>query len=92
MTSVTKIIEVVGRSSIILDDAVKSALAEKSRTLRNVKALDVVSIGQRGDDLDEWVRWCGSHSQRRTSPTERQRSMAGPDSILEGAAGVHQPR
>ena len=52
--SVTKIIEVVGRSSISSDDAVKSALAEASRSLRNVKALDVVSIGLRGDNLDEW--------------------------------------
>lgn len=52
--SVTKIIEVVGRSSVSSDDAVKSALAEASRTLRNVKALDVVSIGLRGDNLDEW--------------------------------------
>ncbi len=52
--SVTKIIEVVGRSSTSSDDAVKSALAEASRSLRNVKALDVVSIGLRGDNLDEW--------------------------------------
>ena len=52
--SVTKIIEVVGRSTVSSDDAVKSALAEASRTLRNVKALDVVSIGLRCDDLDEW--------------------------------------
>lgn len=52
--SVTKIIEVVGRSSVSSDDAVKSALAEASRTLRNVKALDVVSVGLRGDNLDEW--------------------------------------
>ena len=50
--SVTKIIEVVGRSSVSSDDAVKSALAEASRTLRSVKALDVVSIGLRGDNLD----------------------------------------
>jgi flavin-binding protein dodecin len=52
--SVTKIIEVVGRSTVSSDDAVKSALAEASRTLRSVKALDVVSIGLRGDNLDEW--------------------------------------
>jgi flavin-binding protein dodecin len=52
--SVTKIIEVVGRSTVSSDDAVKSALAEASRSLRSVKALDVVSIGLRGDNLDEW--------------------------------------
>ncbi len=52
--SVVKIIEVVGRSATSSDDAVKSALAEAKRSLRNVKALDVVSVGLRGDDLDEW--------------------------------------
>lgn len=52
--SVVKIIEVVGRSTTSSDDAVKSALIEAKRSLRNVKALDVVSVGLRGDDLDEW--------------------------------------
>lgn len=52
--SVVKIIEVVGRSTIGSDDAVKNALAEAGRSLRNIKALDVVSVGLRGDNLDEW--------------------------------------
>jgi len=52
--SVTKIIEVVGRSTESSDAAVKNALAEASTNLRYVKALDVVSIGLRGDNLDEW--------------------------------------
>jgi len=52
--SVVKIIEVVGRSTSSSDDAVKSALAEANRSLRNIKALDVVSVGLRGDSLDEW--------------------------------------
>jgi dodecin len=52
--SVVKIIELVGRSTTSSDDAVKSALAEANRTLRNIKALDVVSVGLRGDNLDEW--------------------------------------
>ncbi len=52
--SITKIIEVVGRSSESSDAAVKNALAEAGKNLRNVKALDVVSIGLRGDSLDEW--------------------------------------
>ena len=56
--SVTKIIEVVGRSSVSSDDAVKNALAEASRNLREVKALDVVSVGLRGDNLDEWGALC----------------------------------
>jgi hypothetical protein len=52
--SVVKIIEVIGRSSTSSDDAVKQALSEASKSLRNIKALDVVSVGLRGDNLDEW--------------------------------------
>ena len=52
--SVTKIIEVVGRSKESSDAAVKNALAEATKSLRDIKALDVVSVGLRGDDMDEW--------------------------------------
>ena len=52
--SVIKIIELVGSSRTSSDDAVRNALAEAKTTLRNIKAVDVVSIGLRGDDLDEW--------------------------------------
>ena len=52
--SVVKIIELVGSSSTSSDDAVQHALAEAKQTLRNIKAVDVVSTGLRGDDLDEW--------------------------------------
>jgi flavin-binding protein dodecin len=52
--SVVKIIELVGSSSTSSDDAVQQALAEAKQTLRNIKAVDVVSTGLRGDDLDEW--------------------------------------
>jgi flavin-binding protein dodecin len=52
--SVTKIIEVVGRSKEGSDAAVKNALSEAGRTLRDIKALDVVSVGLRGDNMDEW--------------------------------------
>ena len=52
--SVTKIIEVVGRSAESSDAAVKNALAEAGRSLRDIKALDVVSVGLRGDNMDEW--------------------------------------
>ncbi len=52
--SVTKIIEVVGRSSESSDAAVKNALAEAGRNIRDIKALDVVSVGLRGDNMDEW--------------------------------------
>jgi flavin-binding protein dodecin len=49
-----KIIELVGSSTTGSDDAVRAALADAKATLRNIKAVDVVSIGLRGDNLDEW--------------------------------------
>jgi dodecin len=52
--AVIKIIELVGSSSSGSDDAVKAALKEAQATLRNIKAVDVVSVGLRGDNLDEW--------------------------------------
>lgn len=52
--SVVKIIELVGSSRTSSDDAVAQALTEARRTLRNIKAVDVVSTGLRGDELDEW--------------------------------------
>ena len=52
--SVVKIIEIVGNSTKSSDDAVQQGLAEARKTLRNIKAVDVVSVGLRGDDLEEW--------------------------------------
>ncbi|HJS94410.1 MAG TPA: dodecin family protein [Solirubrobacteraceae bacterium] len=52
--AVTKIIELVGSSTTSSDDAVRAALAEAQASLRNIKAVDVVSIGLRGENLDEW--------------------------------------
>jgi flavin-binding protein dodecin len=52
--AVVKIIELVGSSGKSSDDAVQSALNEAKQTLRNIKAVDVVSTGLRGDNLDEW--------------------------------------
>jgi flavin-binding protein dodecin len=52
--AVTKIIELVGSSNTSSDDAVQSALNEAQATLRNIKAVDVVSVGLRGDNLDQW--------------------------------------
>jgi flavin-binding protein dodecin len=49
-----KIIELVGSSSTSSDDAVQNALTDARATLRNIKAVDVVSTGLRGDNLDEW--------------------------------------
>ena len=52
--AVTKIIEVVGSSPDGSDAAVKAALEEARSSLRGIKAVDVVSTGLRGDNLDEW--------------------------------------
>jgi flavin-binding protein dodecin len=52
--SVVKIIELVGASTKSSDDAVEQALEEARSTLRNIKAVDVVSTGLRGENLDEW--------------------------------------
>ena len=49
-----KIIELVGSSKTGSDDAVRHALDEAKQTLRNIKAVDVVSTGLRGENLDEW--------------------------------------
>jgi flavin-binding protein dodecin len=52
--AVVKIIELVGSSTTSSDEAVKAALNDAQQTLRNIKAVDVVSTGLRGDNLDEW--------------------------------------
>ncbi len=52
--AVVKIIELVGSSPVSSDDAVQQALADARKTLRNIKAVDVVSTGLRGENLDEW--------------------------------------
>ena len=52
--SVVKIIEVVGSSTESSDAAVQSALSDARTNLRTIKAVDVVSTGLRGDNLEEW--------------------------------------
>ena len=52
--AIVKIIELVGSSAESSDDAVRNALEEARTSLRNIKAVDVVSTGLRGDNLDEW--------------------------------------
>jgi dodecin len=49
-----KIIELIGTSNKSSDDAVQQALSEAQKSLRGIKAVDVQSIGLRGDNLDEW--------------------------------------
>lgn len=51
---VVKIIELVGASNTSSDDAVQEALKEAQQSLRNIKAVDVISTGLRGENLDEW--------------------------------------
>ncbi len=52
--AVVKIIELVGSSKKSSDDAAQQALKQAQGTLRNIRAVDVVSTGLRGDNLDEW--------------------------------------
>ena len=52
--AVVKIIELVGASPNSSDEAVQNALNEARQTLRNIRAVDVVSTGLRGEDLSEW--------------------------------------
>lgn len=52
--AITKIIELVGSSTQSSDDAVQQALADARQTLRNIKGVDVVSTGLRGENLSEW--------------------------------------
>ncbi|MGI8461524.1 MAG: dodecin family protein [Solirubrobacterales bacterium] len=52
--AVVKIIELVGSSRESTDDAAKQALTQAQSSLRNVRAVDIVSTGIRGDNLDEY--------------------------------------
>jgi len=52
--AVVKIIELVGSSKTSTDDAARQALSPAQGTLRNVRAVDIVSTGIRGENLDEY--------------------------------------
>lgn len=52
--AVVKIIELVGSSKTSTDDAARQALNQAQGTLRNVRAVDIVSTGIRGESLDEY--------------------------------------
>src|SRR5262245_10006558 len=52
--AVVMIIELVGSSKKSSDDAAQQALKQAQSSLRNIRAIDVVSTGLRGDNLDEW--------------------------------------
>ena len=52
--AVVKIIELVGSSKTSTDDAAVQALSQAQSSLRNIRAVDIVSTGIRGDNLDEY--------------------------------------
>ncbi len=52
--SVIKIIELVGSSKVSTDDAARQALNSAQTSLRNIRAVDIVSTGLRGENLDEY--------------------------------------
>ena len=52
--AVVKIIELVGSSKVSTDDAARQALKSAQRKLRNIRAVDIVSTGLRGENLDEY--------------------------------------
>jgi flavin-binding protein dodecin len=52
--AVVKIIELVGSSKTSTDDAAQQALKQAQSSLRNIRALDIVSTGIRGENLDEF--------------------------------------
>jgi flavin-binding protein dodecin len=54
LVAVVKIIELVGSSKKSSDDAAQQALKQAQGSLRNIRAIDVVSTGLRGENLDEW--------------------------------------
>lgn len=52
--AVVKIIELVGSSRESTDDAARQALRQAQSSLRNIRAVDIVSTGIRGENLDEF--------------------------------------
>jgi dodecin len=52
--AVVKIIELVGSSKKSTDDAAQQALKSAQSSLRNIRAVDIVSTGLRGENLDEY--------------------------------------
>jgi flavin-binding protein dodecin len=52
--AVVKIIELVGSSRESTDDAARQALQQAQTSLRNIRAVDIVSTGIRGENLEEY--------------------------------------
>jgi len=71
-----KTIDIIGRSTSSSDDAVRQALDEARRTVRNITGVDVVSKGLRGDGMSEWralvrVAFVIDRDERPTSSARR---------------------
>ena len=90
-----KTIEIIGRSTTGSDDAVRQALDEARRTVRNITGVDVVSKGLRGDDLRSGARWCASRSSSTATSARRERAAVGRrgggGAAPGGARGVATP-
>ncbi len=57
--AVVKIIELVGSSKTSTDDAARQALGQAQGTLRNIRAVDIVSTGIRGRIWTSTALMCG---------------------------------
>ncbi len=56
MTHIGKVIELVGSSSESFDDAVRNAVAEAAKTVKNISGVDVLGMTAKveGDRLSEF--------------------------------------
>ncbi len=56
MTHIAKVIELVGSSSKSFDDAVRNAVAEAAKTVKNISGVDVLGMTAKveGDRLSEF--------------------------------------
>ncbi len=56
MTHIAKVIELVGSSSKGFDDAVRNAVAEAAKTVKNISGVDVLGMTAKvdGDRLSEF--------------------------------------
>src|SRR3954447_26251255 len=81
-----KTIDIIGRSTTSSDDAVRRALDEARRTVRNITGVDVVSKGLRGDGLREWralvrVAFVVDRDEDRPPPGPRPSAAAEPAAL-----------
>ena len=75
--AVVKIIELVGSSRVSTDDAAQQALKQAQDSLRNIRAVDIVSTGIRGEHLDEYRARPGRVPDRRRRRNLNRRAGPG---------------